>query len=106
MKKSDKKDASLLTVTKTVQGETSDTSEEIQVHNFATAAATVEVGVGITLNLGNYETARLDVRVSRPCYREEIDAAFKATQQYVEEQIKTQITEIRKTVLNSRKQSF
>lgn len=48
----------------------------LEVRQFVTTPANVRVSVGQTINLGNYESHRLDVVVSLPCYREEIDTAL------------------------------
>lgn len=47
--------------------------EPIEVRVFQTVPAMVEAKLGRTINLGNYESIRLEVGVSYPCYREEVD---------------------------------
>jgi len=70
--------------------------EEIAVRTFVTNPAMVEIGYGLTLNIGNYESARIDVRVSLPCYVEETDQAFAFAKKWTEERIQTEVKEIRK----------
>ena len=50
--------------------------EDLEVRKFEVEPAYVSYSVGRTVNLGNYESARVDVRVSIPCYKEEIDPAL------------------------------
>lgn len=50
--------------------------EELEVRKFETDPAYVSVNHGRTVNLGAYESARLDVRVSVPCYPEEVTEAL------------------------------
>jgi len=69
--------------------EAASTEEEdiIAVHRFHTAPAEVEVSVGLTINTGNYNTARIQVSVRIPCYKEEIDEAYVFAQKWVEERV-------------------
>jgi hypothetical protein len=55
----------------------------------------VEIGYGLTLNIGNYESARIDVRISLPCYREETDDAFSFAKKWTEDRIQTEVKAIR-----------
>lgn len=69
--------------------------EEIAVRTFVTNPAMVEIGYGLTLNIGNYESARIDVRIALPCYVEETDQAFAFAKKWTEERIQTEVKEIR-----------
>lgn len=69
--------------------------EEIAVRTFITNPAMVEIGYGLTLNIGNYESARIDVRISLPCYREETDDAFAFAKKWTEDRIQTEVKAIR-----------
>ena len=69
--------------------------EVIAIHRFLTEPAKVEVAMGLTLNLGNYESARVEVRVSVPVYREEINDAFAYVKKYVEKRVNAEVEEIR-----------
>lgn len=53
-----------------------DESEEIEVGVFQTVPAQVSVPISITHNLGNYESAKVGVVVTVPCYVEELEEAF------------------------------
>jgi hypothetical protein len=48
----------------------------IGVRKFATEPAYVRVNAGTTKNLGNYESLRVDVSITLPCYAEEIPTVF------------------------------
>jgi hypothetical protein len=48
---------------------------------------TVEVGGGMTLNLGNFESARLDVRLSVPTTKEDLEAAYDWASDWVSEKL-------------------
>jgi hypothetical protein len=54
--------------------------QNIEVGVFATDAASAYAKVGRTLNMGNYESFKLEVGITLPCYLEEIqegiDVAF------------------------------
>lgn len=63
------------------------TEETIAVHTFVTQPAIVGLECGLTMNLGNYESARITVSISVPCYAEERDAAFIEACKWVEERI-------------------
>lgn len=70
-------------------------NETIEVHRFVTEAAKVSVSMGLTLNLGNFESARIDVSVVVPCYREEVDAAYKYAHSWVEKRLGAEVQSIR-----------
>ncbi len=45
----------------------------LEVRKFEVEPAYVRVSAGMTKNLGNYESLRVDVAISMPCYTEEIE---------------------------------
>lgn len=49
----------------------------LEVRKFETEPAFVRVNAGTTINLGNYESLRIDVSLSVPCYVEEIEKVQK-----------------------------
>jgi hypothetical protein len=59
----------------------------IAVHRFETEPANVSVDYSLTMNLGNFESARISVSVQIPCYREEIDDAYEFASAWVEQRI-------------------
>lgn len=78
-----------------VEGNLDGKDETIAVHQFVTTPAEVRVELGLTLNLGNYESARLNVGVVVPCYKEETDAAFKYAKNWVSERVAAEVKDIR-----------
>jgi len=72
-----------------------DDSEVVEVHNFKTDVATVERGFGLTLNLGKFESARVDVRLTVPCHVEDIDAADEFAKDWCSKRIKSEVASIR-----------
>lgn len=56
-------------------GAETETSEE-EIHVFTSDPAYVRVNAGVTRNLGDYESLRVDVSISKPCYPEHIDKTF------------------------------
>lgn len=71
-------------------------NEELEVRTFVTQPASVEIGYGLTLNIGNYESARVDVKISVPCYAEEANAAYDFAKKWAEERVQAEVKEIRK----------
>jgi hypothetical protein len=59
-------------------GEEIDSEETIEkdVHVFITEPAYLRVNAGVTKNLGNFESLRVDVAITMPCYREMLDETF------------------------------
>lgn len=80
-------------------------TETIQVRTFVTEPAKVELGYGLTINIGNYESARVDVKVSVPCYREESDAAYEWARTWAEERVRREVNDI-KSVATAQKNPF
>lgn len=75
-------------------------NEELEVALFVTEPAKVSIGQGLTLNLGNFESARIDVSIAIPCYREEVDAAYSYAQNWVEARLEAEVLSIRKNKPN------
>lgn len=84
-----------------VEGPVSEEEEVLEVHQFVTEPAKVVVDYGLTLNLGNYESARIGVAVTIPCYKEEIEKAYKVATDWAE----SKIMEERETILRSLRDS-
>lgn len=70
-------------------------NETIQVRRFLTEPAKVSVAMGLTLNLGNYEAARIDVSLTSPCYQEERDDAYEDSKRWVETRLQKEVEDIR-----------
>lgn len=70
-------------------------NETMEVRRFLTEPARVSVMMGMTLNLGNYESARIDVSVALPCYREEVDAAYVQAHEWVNSRLQKEVEDVR-----------
>jgi hypothetical protein len=70
-------------------------NETLEVRQFVTEPAKVGVNMGLTLNLGNFESARIDVSLSIPCYSEETDAAYLYAKDWVEKRLNTEVQSVR-----------
>lgn len=69
--------------------------ETIEVKTFVTPPASIELGYGLTLNIGNYESARVDVKLSVPCYKEEVDDAYAWAKKWAEERLQQEVKDVR-----------
>lgn len=89
------------TVTLYYKGEHS--KEEGEVLDFEVEPARVSVAMGMTINLGDYQSARIDVSVSLPCYREEVDDAYAHAREWVEEKIAVEAEMVKRFNENQKK---
>jgi hypothetical protein len=69
--------------------------EMVEAHQFVAPHATVSVGMGITVNMGNYESTRVDVHVSLPCYPAEVEKAYDEAKRIVEAKLRAEVQELR-----------
>jgi hypothetical protein len=69
--------------------------ETLEVFDFAVPPGYVEANYGLTLNLGNYESARCDVTIKVPCYVEEMDRALKFASSKAEKVIQDEVVKIK-----------
>lgn len=69
------------------QKTSSEAEDVIAIHKFETEPAKVSVDYALTVNLGNYESAKIGVSVTVPCYTEEIDQAYEFAQAWAEERL-------------------
>jgi hypothetical protein len=71
-------------------GDALNISETLEVIDFKQPPAYVTIRKGMTVNVGNYESVRFDVEVTRPCYVEEVQDCYTLvdalTDQWTEEQ--------------------
>lgn len=77
-------------------GDEDNSEETLEVHSFVTSPANVSVEMGMTLNLGNYESARITVSLSVPCYKEELEEAHEFARKWVEDRVVAESKKIRK----------
>ena len=77
----------LVRVSRTTFGQEQEEDKYIEIRPFATDPALVSVGLHRTINLGNYESAKVSVQVTVPCYREEVPRMYPAVFKYVADRI-------------------
>lgn len=89
--------------TSRLQGDGSgwDHSEKLEDHilkvgEFRTAPAKVLVSKGLTINLGEYQSARVTIGVELPCYIEEIGEVTDAAEQMVEARVENEVLAIKR----------
>lgn len=72
----------------------SSVSKELEVRTFPEGVepAWIEVSQGLTINLGQYESARVDASVKLPCFVEEIRPAFGRAWALVESELKEAVS--------------
>ena len=84
----------ILEVSKTVLGVEEVSSERIRVRPFRTNPAVISVKGGATINLGTYDSARVDVMLSLPCYVEEIDDVYIQVKEWVDRRVALEYKEM------------
>lgn len=68
-----------------------ETREPLDVHQFQTEAARVEVHHGCTQQIAEYDYLRVDVTVSMPCYREEVSQTLDEVSNMVYTRLDTEV---------------
>lgn len=63
--------------------------------DLAIPIAEVECTSSITLNLGNYESAKIGVSVRLPCFVEELQDAYTTAKKFVDDRLNGEAKEIR-----------
>jgi hypothetical protein len=53
----------------------------------------IEVGGGMTINLGNYESARIDVRLTVPCTKHDLEEAYEFASDWVSTKIQKAVAD-------------
>lgn len=87
-------------------GPVEEDAKELEVHQFVTEPAKVSYEVGLTMNLGNYESARITVGVTIPCYREELGVAMEFAKYRAEAEVSRVRKEIQEGSNASKKEMF
>jgi hypothetical protein len=81
---------------------TSTQTENLPVEGFepvkqAATYAMVGVGFGLTVNIGNFESVRMDVSLQVPCADDAVDETFPAVKGWVEDKLNAMAEELRAT---------
>ena len=69
--------------------------EVVEIRRFETTPAIVRRGYGLTLNQGNYESARIDVSVEVPCYLADIAKADQWAAKFCEDRVTEEVKQAR-----------
>jgi len=77
------------------QGNEKSDQKDLYIRTFESEPAWVRASYGLTINLGNYESARCDAGVTLPAYPEEVGEAFKQAWELAQEQVQEQVKEIK-----------
>ena len=75
------------------------------VQRYLTQPATINAEMGVTVNIGNFESVRVYVGVTVPCYKEEIEDAFHWAKDFAEAKVKTEVAEVRATMNSTKNQN-
>lgn len=70
-------------------------SEVMETPCFVGPTATVSMNIGQTLNLGDYESCKVDIFMSVPCYLGEEDRALEHVRSFVQSKLVREVTEIK-----------
>jgi len=93
-----KKENLRLTVKRTrLNVETEDAGTlEVEPMDERAGIATVGFGLARTINLGNYQSARVEVRIDCPCYKAEISDVFNDVRDLVKSYVEEEVEEIKR----------
>lgn len=80
--------------------------EEVEVKSFTSRPAVVRRSYGMTINMGNYESARVEVGVEVPCYIEDVELADEWAANFCESRITEEVVGLRKDKSGSDKPSY
>ena len=89
---------SIAEVRKTVFGKEEVSNERIRIRPFISQPASISVKAGLTINLGNYESARVDVMLTMPCYPEEVDSTYEDVKNWVDGRVSHERSQIEAAV--------
>ena len=70
--------------------------ERIEVGSFSGPPATVGCNLGLTINLGNYESAKIGVICTVPCHPEEAEAAYLFTKKFASARLEEEASQFDK----------
>lgn len=73
-----------------------DAEETIEADIFHAPHAMVSCGMGVTVNMGNYESCKVDVHVSIPCYPAEVAQAYNKVRGWCEQVVRREIDLLKK----------
>ncbi len=83
----------ILNVTKIISEEHGE--EVIDVIDFQAPFSRIRVSEGYTINIGDYQSARIDMSLEVPCYLEQANDAYTAARVFLEEKLKDILKDVR-----------
>lgn len=96
-----------VTVTKTSPwGTTAEKVEKQNVKVFVTEPAYVVVRTGRTINMGNYESARVDVEFHVPCYKEEMLSVYREAMEATKKLLSAEVDSVEEEVKGNLRREF
>lgn len=69
--------------------------KNVEVRVFETTPAQVTAKAGTTINTGNYESIRIDIGVTLPCYPEEVPQALEFATEFISQKLMAETAGIR-----------
>lgn len=76
--------------------ESEEGSEEIAIRKYNFKPSTVHVGLGYSINLGDYNNAKVNVGITVPCAREEIEDAYQYADSTVTKLLREKVMEVKR----------
>lgn len=77
-------------------GENSDEVLEVRVYADGVVPAAASVTLGATVNTGNYNSVKLAVHVTLPCYSEEVEATLDRAQKIADRKLSAMMREVKR----------
>ena len=88
----------IITVSTTQFNQVTEDREYMEIRPFVTVPARIGVKCGRTINLGNYESARVDVSVEIPCYVEEVKRVYQEVLEMAETRLCEEVSKITRSM--------
>lgn len=70
-------------------------TEVVEVKKFETRPAVVRRGYGVTINQGNYESARIDISVEVPCQIQDVARADEWAAKFIEKRLIIEVASVK-----------
>ena len=83
-----------IVVSRTKFNQIDEERQSLEIRPFGTDPAHIVVKLGRTINLGNYESARVDVSIDIPCYVEEVKQVYSDVMEYAQGLLAEEVTKI------------
>lgn len=75
---------------------TESTEDVVDIKKIDGPVARIRRSLGLTLNLGNYESAKIEVSIELPCHIMDIELADRFAREFAEERISQEVMKTRK----------